>query len=1228
MAEEQTKAVKEPVYAGSRRIRVFLSSTFQDMQAERDFLVKNTFPAIMRIARQRNVDFSVVDLRWGVTEEEAHEGKVIEICLNQIEETRPFFIGLIGDRYGWCPIEADISSNHRLLNAYPWVEESVASGLSMTEIEMRFGVFMAEKQQFANFYLKDGSGASDQPEAIQSKLRALREMVEQKGEEGVCKVSHFASPKQLGRHVYQSLLALLDELYPESQADPIHVTIAKQEYLVRQMQENYKNRAALRMLDPDTRFPKGQGGNWCWFIRGESGEGKTALVCNWRKDDPHVIRTLLNEELHSFEDAYAHMAAVRATRELKEEEIIWIVDGLEYFDADEDRELRWLKDKRLNGVNLILTARGHEFEMVAQGIAQTQNRPFHASVPPGPEVSEIRAITIDYLHHFAKGLSAEQLDRIARFPLFKNILVLQYFLQELVQFGIYEELDAYIDTYLRANTTVDLIHLVLERLEKDYGQSHVRTYFGMLSLTQIGIPEADMQRFTGLNTIEWAAFSSALSLYTIRAYGMMRLRSEWKEIAAERYCTNEAEVKEWRKKLIDTHTKLLDVGNYSGDWSDKIIMILFRIANLEMILSEKTEFNIRLKQEIILNRVHVEGVQRAFRDVTFMEILMLARNVELALSYKEYINGSARKFLSGTNYLSWYTITLSDLSSIYASIVSTLLPSMEERKKVYRHIRRQLLPRSVKKALLDAMEQYVATNTENTPRIEDTWEQTDIKKIDDAAVAIFYTAKLPYIRSDERIRNIEEKTDRVLERYRDVEDKTDSSIFYLLKSYCLYRKGEYKKAYETFTIAIQYNVKLFSPNTPPMGYFLILLKLKRYNECRDIIEKLESMLLESTNTPTYRDSAQLILIEKLLYCSVTGDHTQVETVKEQILTLYDDEQKSFNFIENVGFVATNHQLYALGAELFIEARKRNHDPEEDHTLLDNIVYNYRHTDDVETTRMYIKELREAEIARNKLDDAVGMEVRYAETYLTERKRYIRRSQIKQCFENYIEAMKPLLLYGPEKVGERNYYVRRVNYYIELAKGELNYHLWGPESAFIQQLADDMESIYEKAKQYGDAEWIYNMCMLAAERVERITNEHFTTSNSYLNRLAILQHRNDANFEKTMEIFENRDLKQHHLNLWDKIEPIHPFEWRASMAQERMQYIYNTVWNDAMEIFRLPFLRRMAEKENDPRAMASLILYAYIMDDDEAMQYYLQMAEPYKIPPLMALRQVLKSLHKK
>ena len=149
----------------SRSIRVFLSSTFLDMQAERDYLVKNTFPAISRLAKKRDVDFYVVDLRWGVTEEEANQGKVIEVCLNQVEETRPFFIGLIGDRYGWCPIQADIAGNQRLRNAYPWVEDLIQQGLSITEIEMRFGVMMSQEHIYAEFYIKDGKGQTEPDEA-------------------------------------------------------------------------------------------------------------------------------------------------------------------------------------------------------------------------------------------------------------------------------------------------------------------------------------------------------------------------------------------------------------------------------------------------------------------------------------------------------------------------------------------------------------------------------------------------------------------------------------------------------------------------------------------------------------------------------------------------------------------------------------------------------------------------------------------------------------------------------------------------------------------------------------------------------------------------------------------------------------------------------------------------------------------------------------------------------
>ena len=47
----------------SRNIRIFISSTFQDMQSERDMLVTKVFPRLQQIAYERNVTLTEVDLR-------------------------------------------------------------------------------------------------------------------------------------------------------------------------------------------------------------------------------------------------------------------------------------------------------------------------------------------------------------------------------------------------------------------------------------------------------------------------------------------------------------------------------------------------------------------------------------------------------------------------------------------------------------------------------------------------------------------------------------------------------------------------------------------------------------------------------------------------------------------------------------------------------------------------------------------------------------------------------------------------------------------------------------------------------------------------------------------------------------------------------------------------------------------------------------------------------------
>jgi hypothetical protein len=84
---------------GWREMRVFISSTFRDMQAERDHLVRFVFPRLREELLKRRVHFVDVDLRWGVTADQ----DAFELCMDEIDRCRPRFICMLGGRYGWVP---------------------------------------------------------------------------------------------------------------------------------------------------------------------------------------------------------------------------------------------------------------------------------------------------------------------------------------------------------------------------------------------------------------------------------------------------------------------------------------------------------------------------------------------------------------------------------------------------------------------------------------------------------------------------------------------------------------------------------------------------------------------------------------------------------------------------------------------------------------------------------------------------------------------------------------------------------------------------------------------------------------------------------------------------------------------------------------------------------------------------------------------------------------------
>jgi len=137
----------------SRTVRVFLSSTFRDFAEERDLLVRKVFPELRRKCRERQVELVDVDLRWGITEKEAQQGKVLPICLAEIDRSRPWFMGFIGERYGWVP--APEQFDPAIVQEQPWLEEH-RGGKSVTELEILHGVLNnPEMAGRAFFYFRD-----------------------------------------------------------------------------------------------------------------------------------------------------------------------------------------------------------------------------------------------------------------------------------------------------------------------------------------------------------------------------------------------------------------------------------------------------------------------------------------------------------------------------------------------------------------------------------------------------------------------------------------------------------------------------------------------------------------------------------------------------------------------------------------------------------------------------------------------------------------------------------------------------------------------------------------------------------------------------------------------------------------------------------------------------------------------------------------------------------------
>jgi tetratricopeptide (TPR) repeat protein len=289
---------------------VFISSTFADMQAERDYLRTRVFPELEERLRGRRHNLEWVDLRVGVAtaserDERVHELHVLKVCLDEVRRCRPFLIVLLGGRYGWVPPEDRIKAVAE--EAREGFSADVA-GRSVTDLEIEFGVLSDPEQQPRSlFYFREPLPYAAMPAEVaalycedyatdaahaqrKQRLTSLKRRIER---HMPSRVRHYAVQwdarrqcviglEAFGRMVLEDIWSDLDaETSAAAAAADIPWQQAERDALedfVDNRARNFVGRQVLiARLTGVCLSPAANGGPWGACVTGDPGSGKSAL---------------------------------------------------------------------------------------------------------------------------------------------------------------------------------------------------------------------------------------------------------------------------------------------------------------------------------------------------------------------------------------------------------------------------------------------------------------------------------------------------------------------------------------------------------------------------------------------------------------------------------------------------------------------------------------------------------------------------------------------------------------------------------------------------------------------------------------------------------------------------------------------------------------------------------------------------------------------------------------
>lgn len=561
-------------FKNNKKVRVFISSTFSDMQAERDELVK-TFNMLKQEAERKGITVTMVDLRWGITSEESARGDVIDICLKEIEKSKPFFVGILGDNYGSAP-SPELSENNELLAHYPWLAEDIKKGLSFTEIEMQSAVLRNPETLNAYFFIKE----SDKTETS-IKLKNLKSAIRNQTR---YPVYDYSSPEEISGIVTNQFRKILNELCSEVDISLMDKLVKQQELRLAHLRNFFIKSKGIdkkikKFFEDDSKR--------ILFIEGEKGIGKSALCAD-----------IIEEYFNSYDTYYYFVGEnginlfeliyyLQKTPVQKENVYNNIVERIKTIDRKTLIVIDSADKVRLNGLEHLISLWLSKLPQLIKIVVSAQNESGIKEIltsHPEVEILKInpffdkqqRKFIESFLGSKGKKLNEKQMKHLENSNLLKNPALLRSILEELSAFGHYEKLDERIAGYSQIQNISNLYMQIFKKLENDYGKDKIGALSKFIFVSTQGLTESDLISIYHLRQLDLSLIlGNGEAIYRVEEGIIKFANQQIKEIVYELYIGEllvEMEIREkyvdWLKRQTEDFSLTFNDYNYlSGNFS-------------------------------------------------------------------------------------------------------------------------------------------------------------------------------------------------------------------------------------------------------------------------------------------------------------------------------------------------------------------------------------------------------------------------------------------------------------------------------------------------------------------------------------------------------------------------------------------------------------------------------------------------------------------------------------